>query len=419
MKKAPILTMFLLALFTLTGCGGAAQETLAQTKVPPQTEVPSQNITILMGSGTHANSQAANLDAFAPYVREACKSENSTVTLIAVDGDPKVSATIVIPALPKGISAKVAERETNNRCQQILDLVGSLRASTPECDLLGALRLASRLTPTDSSRQDVLLIADPGLSTVDPLSMQNTILDERWNDEDYIDSVIADLQAQRVLPDLDGFGTCLWVGLGDTQLPQQDLSRANVEALQVFWRRALAAAGTDISFSDLPPVGSADNSEDLPVVSTVTVIDDISVFADAQVPHTGVVLTEETASFLPDSTEFRDRTQAEDALRSVADACCTKGAQYLICGQTATAGSEESCRDFSLERAEAVRDLLVEMGVPESSLRCIGVGYSSRLHVPDLAEDGISLLPEAAKKNRAVLLLPLDSSLAKALLQGE
>lgn len=419
MKKI-ILTMFLLALLTLTGCGGAAQEASAQTKTPAQTKPPlqteasTQNLTILMGSGVHSNTQAANLEAFAPYVREACEHEDSIITLITVEGDPQVAATITVPALPAFVSDAVAERETNNRCEQILSIAGALRATSPESDLLGALRLASR-SCSGQSGDNILLVADPGLTTIDPLPMQMTVFDDRW-DETYIDAIIADLQAQRALPDLSGFSTCLWVGLGDTQLPQSDLSSANVEALQMFWNRALQAAGTQLTCSDLPPVGSAAPAADLPPVSTVTVVHEASVFADDQLPREGMVLTEQQATFLPNSTEFRDRTQAEAALKSIADACQT-GVHYLICGQTATAGDEETCRAFSISRATAVRDLLVAMGVPEGNLQCFGAGYSSILHIADLDADG-SLLPDAAEKNRSVYILPMDSSLAKAVLAG-
>jgi outer membrane protein OmpA-like peptidoglycan-associated protein len=54
-------------------------------------------------------------------------------------------------------------------------------------------------------------------------------------------------------------------------------------------------------------------------------------------------------------------------------------------------------------RADAVKALLVDMGVPAERIDTRGVGTNHPDHVPDLTEDGV-LLPGPAAQNRAVFV---------------
>jgi OOP family OmpA-OmpF porin len=54
-------------------------------------------------------------------------------------------------------------------------------------------------------------------------------------------------------------------------------------------------------------------------------------------------------------------------------------------------------------RAETVKRLLVDLGVPDQRISTRGVGTHHRQHVDDLDDEG-NLVPEAAVKNRAVFV---------------
>jgi outer membrane protein OmpA-like peptidoglycan-associated protein len=76
--------------------------------------------------------------------------------------------------------------------------------------------------------------------------------------------------------------------------------------------------------------------------------------------------------------------------------------KITITGRTASIGNAGSARKLSLDRAEAVRDLLVSSGVRADLLAVQGLGYHHPL-VADRDAQG-RLIPEAAQRNRSVVI---------------
>jgi OOP family OmpA-OmpF porin len=75
-----------------------------------------------------------------------------------------------------------------------------------------------------------------------------------------------------------------------------------------------------------------------------------------------------------------------------------------LIGTTAMAGPSEVSRiELSLRRAEAVKAVLVELGVPAERITTTGAGATWPDRVPDIAPDG-SLIPWAAAQNRSVIV---------------
>jgi outer membrane protein OmpA-like peptidoglycan-associated protein len=79
------------------------------------------------------------------------------------------------------------------------------------------------------------------------------------------------------------------------------------------------------------------------------------------------------------------------------------GARVDLVGRTATFGTAESSRAFSLERALACRDALVAAGVPVDRITVAGLGFDQPL-VPDVDAAG-RLIPDAAARNRTVSMI--------------
>ena len=87
--------------------------------------------------------------------------------------------------------------------------------------------------------------------------------------------------------------------------------------------------------------------------------------------------------------------------------------KLLIAGTTATVGTNESCVALSQARAEAVKSLLVSLGVSEDRIETVGLGYDHEYHLDDLNSDGT--LNDNAASNRAVILFDVNSTEARAL----
>lgn len=91
---------------------------------------------------------------------------------------------------------------------------------------------------------------------------------------------------------------------------------------------------------------------------------------------TFTAVTSEQVAFRPDSTAFVDESAARAALGIIAQQIKGTAVQYVIAGSTADVDGStlESSQELSLARAQAVRQILCEQGVPSQQLCCIGLG---------------------------------------------
>ena len=92
--------------------------------------------------------------------------------------------------------------------------------------------------------------------------------------------------------------------------------------------------------------------------------------------------------------------------------------QILLAGTTASAGTQEELVELSEKRCNTIREIFIKSGVSEEQVKIIGLGYENHpYYVPDVDENG-ELIEEIAEKNRAVIILPLASEAAQALMNG-
>lgn len=104
--------------------------------------------------------------------------------------------------------------------------------------------------------------------------------------------------------------------------------------------------------------------------------------------------------FNGDEATFVDRDDAVSELSPIVD-YLLEHPDYtvILAGTTATAGTNEQCKELSLRRAEAVRQLMIDMGTSETQIKhVIGLGYDHEFHVEDLNADG-SLNEKNAPEN--------------------
>ncbi len=131
-------------------------------------------------------------------------------------------------------------------------------------------------------------------------------------------------------------------------------------------------------------------------------------------------INETQVQFVINKATFINEQKAKEVLKPVADAILANpDHSILIAGTTATDGTQESCIDLSVKRAEAVRNLLVSAyGVPASQLKVVGLGYANDPFERGNDVDAKGNFVESeAKKNRRVVVLDADDPIAQELLK--
>ncbi len=131
-------------------------------------------------------------------------------------------------------------------------------------------------------------------------------------------------------------------------------------------------------------------------------------------------INETQVQFVINEATFIDEGKAKEVLKPVAEAILAyPDHSILIAGTTATDGTQESCVDLSIRRAEAVKKLLVDTyGVPESQLQLVGLGYELDPFERGADRDANGKFVESeGKKNRRVVILDIDDPIAQELLK--
>lgn len=296
---------------------------------------------------------------------------NAEEFLNSVNVTPGGSAGLVVAdGKPFALGPQRFDQVKNNDIQQaradktaryqLVEAVQGAAATTPETDLISAISLASRMLSAGTADNKVLIIRHSGVNTaVASLPMQD--LDLLNSDPAQL---LDQLDAAAMLPQLNGVAVEFYV-LGDVAGSQGTLSAQQVQWLKSFWQAFFDRTGAAVTFHTDIVSGDALNNG-----HTVTPL------AAAGAP-TFVKVSAEQVAFQPDSTTFLDEAAARAALNGLAEQLKgTSAAHYIVAGSTAQVdnASREGAQALSLARAQAVRDVLVEAGVPADRFTCLGLG---------------------------------------------
>ena len=237
------------------------------------------------------------------------------------------------------------------------------RADQPEADVLGAIAAAARAMEGRAGRERRILVIDNGLQTAGEFRLQTP----RALFSDPAE-LVDTLAASRRLPDLTGIEVT-WVGLGSSAQPQAvpaERPRANLRDL---WTAIIEKAGGRTTFA-----GSlADGAPAAPGLPPVTPVDVSDTPIDAGNPCP--TLFDDQVGFVANQATFRDPERARTVLRPIADGLRARAQRAHLVGYVAQP-ERPSPRPLSLQRADAVRDLLVELGVPGTLLATEGGGLA-------------------------------------------
>jgi outer membrane protein OmpA-like peptidoglycan-associated protein len=387
-EPAGAIALAVVSSLALAACGGAEVATAPESL--GECVLPAAPVAIVIGQ--RANSPAipeTGTDLLGAALNHAIDSE-TRLTLIEVDGDPDQMESQPLELRSKNGPAREDERRRLR--ESAGQAIVATQADDSQADLLDALQLAARDIRAHAD-DGTILVSDSGLSTAGALdyTQPGLLLSQP-------DDLVAYLEQRRALPDLTGI-TVVLSGIGDTAEPQPDLPVDIQARLVDHWTSIAEAAGANCVYVD-PAPATLDSAAGLPAVSVVAVPEPPE---PKLIPSEPLRLGEETVAFLSNSDEMIDRDQARSNLLPLADELKASGLRVELVGTTATAGTPEGRQQLSQMRADAVKALLVDMGVPAERIDTRGVGINHPQHVPDLADDGL-LLPGPAAQNRAVFV---------------
>ncbi len=337
--------------------------------------------------GGRSNMPPIQLDGRAMAVLDEAVENQSLASIVVADGDPSVVASSRLKTEGENETAREQSRQRNR--QALADGLVAAAADDPQADLLTALDLAARSIRSETGPHTIVVV-DSGLSTVAPLDFTQPGMLEADPQE-----VVDQLRNAGALPELDGTVVVLQ-GIGDTAEPQERLSIAQRASLLATWEAVIKAAGaSSVDFEDAPLEGEPE--EDLPDVSPVPL----------PLPYIctpgRVELGGGDVAFEADTAVFRDAQAAEAVIAPIAEQMVAGGMTARVTGTTADVGEIDGQLVLSRDRAQAVADVLADLGVQPGDLTVEGLGSDFPEYVPDHDANG-DLIPGAAAQNRKVTI---------------
>lgn len=416
-KRLGAVALAVVILAVLTGCG---------TQKVSASASKNQEVHVAVVLGAHVNSPCVNLKLIQDVIYQACYSQGS-VTLVVDDGEPYCTA-INIPSQEKHLSKSKYDQIAKKQTKKILKLASSMKSRTADVDSIKSVQRAARALNSveqkgkgDTELVRKLIICDNLLSTTGVLSFVDYNLNTA-NEGD----ITTQLKKLDEIPQLDGISVTAY-NVGDTAGQQKSLPETSRKNLKAIWNSIFeAGSAKKVQFKDNLPLSSTYNKDSMPTVSPITVVqssmeihdtEDVNeAFADG-----GVLNFDETSiAFHEGTAELADEESASKALQYVTEYMNQyPDFKLVVCGTTACWGGEDYCKKLSLERADAICELLVKEGIDRSRLKSAGVGYSfADFYTYDQKPDG-ELDETIAKTNRSVKLVDWDSDTADRILKLE
>lgn len=397
-----ILIMFLLvALVTFGGCS---------------VEEPLPKVSLAVIAGVHSNSYQIPFSSETIYENLYRTSYTSgKVTFINCDGSPNVYFQTNIPEHEvSGLSDSKMKSIAKEQTSRLLAILAEATANEIEVNTLRAIiKGAKALESSDMASERILLVLDSGLSTTGYLNFTNGILNATPND------IVNALIKVDSIPDVRGINI-IWAYIGDTAPPQDELSLKEKQALKDIWEAILLAGGAEsITFKNDFPTSNV--NEGLPFVSTVDVEDEV---IDVQIKPKetakinysieSVTLDGTCVKFIGDSDQFVDPIAAAEAVLGIASQLISHPDNKVYVIGTTASGDDKFTIELSTARANAVKNLLENLGVNEEQMIAIGLGNEDPWHIYDL-DDNRMLIESIAAQNRKVMIVDVKSQDAEFL----
>lgn len=319
--------------------------------------------------------------------------ENGThLQIYEVDGDPyRLNEDEIKAEYKSGLSKSNRQTQCSNIINRINKIISDAVPVTPEVDILSGLttltNAVNSMSYSNNNAKQILLVSNM-LSSAGVINFAESSI---YTDlEDYAKFV------SKEMPDMTGISVTFFIA--DTDDDQQEIPNSDKENLKAFYKTIINSAGGTVEFVEQTSLSENVDKSTWPTVSTVEIRN--STYSGGIID----VTLEESVLFKSDSTEWIDAQSAEDTLSSLVDAINDSDDKVVVAGSTATTSSSELRHvEFSLERANKVKEMLVSLGAEEDKLMAIGIGKSfERYRVPDTGEYATE---ENLAKNRCVYIV--------------
>ena len=363
-----------------------------------------------------ANSQGLNFNS--PLVQDTIFDtilDYGYVSVVVVDGKPELVAadSYDIDDQYKKASKNILKTDARAKATTLINYMEDQIANDAQVDYLEGLRMAVRsLSSLKGYNSKTIVVIGTGLSTQGTLNFQNNLLSVEP------EAVLDQLGEKDEIPDFTGI-TVVWQQMGDVASPQQDLSQTQRKRLQEIWGGIVERGGGTFEYDDIM-ANPVNTQASYPTVDTVDLPAETPVDFDAAMFDTEdespleepVMLTEEQVSFVPDKSIYLDEEKAMETLQPIADFLAAhKQITVLLAGTTAGDQDSDYTMTLSQERADAVRNSLIQLGVEPSRIAAVGLGSNVPWHVYGAGYEG-----SIASGNRKVVLLDASSDTAKKIL---
>ncbi|MEV4411527.1 OmpA family protein [Catellatospora sp. NPDC049609] len=368
----------------------------AESCCPPEVEFAAlpgcleQGGQLALAVGARANQPAPVLPGEVQTLLQRAAYDGNRISVFRVDGDPK-------PAGDATFSTNAQNnlrwrKDLENFQRNVTQAIGAVKAEKPEANPLEALARASEAAGGDGT----VVLLDSGLQTLPPLDFRQ----DGMLDADPVE-LVDFLEKEGQLPHLEGRAMVL-VGIGTTAEPQQSLDTSRRDNLLEIWREIGKRAGARC-------VEAFATSQQAPAAAGLPAVGAVAVPPPPNPPTSCTTVSLRDAGrvkFRPNTAEFLDEQEAAAELKTYADTVTAKKYQVKLTGTTSSAGENRNTdnkRQLSLDRAEAVKRILVGHGVAASDIETFGVGMDFTGFVKDRDGDG-ALVPQLAARNRQVIL---------------
>jgi OmpA-OmpF porin, OOP family len=387
------------ALSLLTGCSGGGGSSSAQVAVQTLPRFCMASGPVVLAVSGREDSPAPALTPCMEAAVTTAAGDGSAVSVVDVDGTPKMTNTGALDTSDLNGGAK--PQYEDNFEAQVAQTVQAVRATSPHADVLDALNVAGRLIHASSSLGGTIFLEDSGLQDIQPLNFtrpgQLEALPAR---------VVSFLSAEGELPSLAGV-TVVLVGIGDTAPPQQPLGIGLQNHLRAIWSAIITAGGGRVETDSYPRQNPApDRVPSVELVQVPPLPKWPGQGYSVRLPDTGPV------GFEPNTATFRDPSAAQDALAAIAGYLLDNPTVKVeLTGTTAHFDGNQWDQTLSMRRANAVKSMLVALGVSAGQVVTHGDGWESPCYQNDGGPSG-PMISAAAEHNRSVIVTMLPHAVS-------
>lgn len=390
-KTISIFISLTIIVFQLTGCN---------LVTPPKNNTTVSTDTVVLTGYSRGNCiYSYSGETTTKIISDTIVSEG-TLSAIAIDGSPCLSHdefTFALADSEKNANTSYIRNKQEKTLLSLQAFLTSDRANDPETDILESIKLAARILSNKNGKKNII-ISSNGISTCGILNYANNLICASTS------TIISLLKTGNNIPDLSNVHV-FWLGMGDCSDPQNTPSQLVVDKISDIWRAVLEAGGASVEFSS--EVSLAKISDDTlptvtPVVFPYEIPVEFPVDESIDLKDRTILLNNTTLSFQPNSSEFSNKDESFELINDFAPKILKGNQVVTIFGGVAGDNNSAFAIKLSQARADKVKELLLECGVPDENIKAIGKGCNDAWHIYG---GNTNLDDEIAAQNRHIVLV--------------